>query len=144
MHPYEYKLSFRVSHPSEDLSSLYETLGKIPDFIPGRIWKVGEQRYSVAGSQLDGTYESSYFFFSITPTIRKSTDEDPLDLMESVMTKLLPFESDLEDCTKSGGTLEFFLSVYVDSNSSVILNPLFTKSISDKKILLSIDIYTNV
>jgi hypothetical protein len=141
MHPYEYTLAFRLRHQATDLADLYETLGEAPGFIPGRIWKAGDQRQTQAGRTLEGHYDKSYCYFELFSTAQKSEVESPAAAIERVVTLLQPYKSVLQQHVRSGGELELFLSVYVESNSSEGFSPDLMRQLADFEIELSIDIY---
>ncbi len=51
-----YGISFRVTHPSKDLSTVGPKLG----IKPFRLWKVGDPRSTPKGDKLEGLYANSY------------------------------------------------------------------------------------
>jgi len=141
MHPYEFNLSFRLTHPSEDLRAIYEKISTIPGFIPGRIWKAGEERQGQQGQNLEGVYEKSYCYFDCFNTLQKSTTESLSVAIEKILILLVPFKEDIQEHVRSGGKAEFFAGLYVDSNAGETFNPELMKKLADFGIQLSIDIY---
>ena len=141
MHPYEFNLSFRVTHQTRDLSDLYQKLTDIPAFIPGRTWKAGDERLTQQGKKLEGHYKESYCYFSVFAAPQKTEVEYPAAVIERIVEQLLPFKSDLQDHIKSGGELEVFVSLYVNSNSAEVFRPELMRKLADFGIQLSIDIY---
>lgn len=55
------KVSFRLSHPTLDLSDIAKAIG-----LPiARIWTVGEERRTPKGDSLDGIHKRSYCAFEV-------------------------------------------------------------------------------
>lgn len=141
MHPYEYSLSFRLRHPTADLSSVYESLTGISDFRPGRILRSGNQRTTVQGEPLSGTYKESYCYLDVLPDHQKSSIEQPGAAIERILTRLESFKDLLQEHSDTGGESEFFLAFFVDANSSETFYPSLMKKLLDFNIQLAIDIY---
>ena len=141
MHTYEFSLSFRLTHPSDDLIGIYQKVSTLHDFTPGRIWKTGDQRSAQQGKTLEGVYKESYCYFSLVKNPQKSTVESPSQAIERALASLVPLQADLQNHARSGGELEFFLSLYIESNSGETFHPELIRKLADLKMRLSIDIY---
>ena len=63
MHPYTYKVSLRIFHPTIDPQVITDTLS----LQPSTIHKVGERRATPTGTLLDGHYDQSYWSSPFTP-----------------------------------------------------------------------------
>jgi hypothetical protein len=107
MYPYEFTLSFRITHPSQDLSKVHAMLGSIPGFTPGRIWKVGDARKTPKGNKLEGHYPNSYCYLEIKNKAQ-SDDESLSSAIEDAMGQLRQHKSALQEIVKTGGELNFF------------------------------------
>ena len=141
MHTYKFNLSFRVRHPERDLAHIYVTLGRVPSFVPGRIWKVGDDRQTPRGEKLEGHYDESYCFFRLFDNPQSSDVETPSAALGRLVTSLAGLKDDLRNHVESGGTLELLLSVYVDSNSGETFRPDLMGEMANLQIQLSVDIY---
>jgi hypothetical protein len=141
MHPYEFSISLRLTHPTEDLASIYAKINTEPGFIPRQIWKVGSQRRGQQGQELEGTYDKSYCYFDLLTSPQKSTVESLSEAIEKNLELLEPFRSVLREHVESGGDSEFFVGLYIDSNSGETFYPDLMQKMAEFKIKLSIDIY---
>lgn len=59
--PFDYHISFRVTHPTLDAGTITAQLCMTPKFC----WTVGEPRKTPKGTPLDGVREESYCTFDI-------------------------------------------------------------------------------
>ncbi len=141
MHPYEFNISFRLTHPTEDLTQIYQKLSLVSDFLPRRIWKAGDERKSQQGKRLGGYYEKSYCYFDLNTGLQKSTSQSLTSVIENILTRLTPFKDVLEKFCGNAGQLEFFIGLYVVENAGETLPVTLLKKLSDFQIGLALDIY---
>src|SRR5262252_5547037 len=141
MNPYQFNLSLRIKHPERDLSDLYAKLSMVSMLKPKRIWKVGDVRIAQDGRTLEGQYIESYCYFSIFNEPQDSNAESLSSTLDRVTKALLPYKADLDNHTNSGGTLEFFVGLYVNANSGDEFSPILIKTVGDLGIYISLDIY---
>jgi hypothetical protein len=141
MHPYEYNLSVRLRHPKRDLAEVFELLKKTTNFVPGRTWKVDDDRQTPKGGKLDGKYDESYCFLNVFSVPQKSEVEDSAAAIRRVLNLLTPIKDSLGDHVNTGGEIELFLAVYIDANSGMIFDPVLLKALSELNITLQFDVY---
>lgn len=141
MYPYEFTVSFRVSHPSQDLSPIYAMLGAIPGFAPGRIWKAGEERKTPKGEKLKGCYPNSYCYLNIQSKTQ-SVDESLSSAVEGAMDQIWPYKSALQEVVKTGGELSFFIGWFIGSNSGDTFDYQLLRQLAAMNISLEFDIYS--
>lgn len=141
MHPYKFNVSLRLTHPTQDLGEIYNKLGALPDAIPRRIWKAGDERLGQKGGVLEGKYEKSYCYFDFFKEPRKSDQISLSNALEKIAEDLSIFKSDIERHVDSGEDAEFFVGMYIDSNCSEIFSPELMGKLADSRVKLSLDIY---
>lgn len=141
MHPFTFDVSFRIRHPSNGLDRIYDNLQQVGIFLPGRIWKVGEQRQTVDGKNLEGTYNELYCFLKLYREPQKSDKKTPSEAIRSVLESLHAVKNQLKELVDTGGRLEFFVGIYSEENSSVILSTDLMRQLANFEISLSFDIY---
>lgn len=141
MYPYKFTLSFRLTHPTRDLEEIYKKLSKAPVFSPGRLWKVGDQRRSQQGAELEGTYNESYCYLTVGDKPQDSSVESLSSAIGRTLMALYPLALDLHELTKSGGGLEFFVGLHIDANSGITFDVALLRKLSDLEIELGLDIY---
>lgn len=141
MYPYEYGVSFRLRHPTNDLEGLFKQLCEIEGLIPGRIWLVGDERQTIKGKRLDGHYKESYCYVSLSEGLTRSSDQSLPESIEIFLEKTEALRDEFTQHVKSGGELEFFIGLYVDGNNDITLNPSLMGKLSELNIELGFDIY---
>lgn len=141
MHSYEYNLSLRFRHKERDVESVFEALKKSTGLIPGRIWKVGDKRLTNKGKELEGTYDKSYCFLDLFSVPQKSEIESPVEAINRALNSLTSINDILVDHKNSGGEIELLLSLFIDANSGLILDPATLRNLVEQDIELSFDIY---
>jgi len=141
MHPYSYNFSFRLRHSTQDLSSIFDKLSKLPGFIPKRIWKADELRKTPEGQELEGSYTDSYCYFDFFNDPQDSKEKDLSDAIKEVTDKLALEKNILTEFGASGGTSAFFIGWYLVANSGDIFSSELLQQLADLKIGLEFDIY---
>lgn len=142
MHPYEFNISLRLTHPEMDLTEIYEKLSAVRDLTPRRIWRAGDQRLAQNGQPLEGKYDKSYCYFDLYVSPQKSAEESLSLGIERILSELSSYTNDIDDHVKSGGKAELFVGMYVDSNSSDTFSSHLLRKLADSQIELSFDIYS--
>jgi hypothetical protein len=100
---YRYKISLRITHPSESLEGMTAELG----VAPLRTWAVGAPRTTPRGQPLKGIYRESYWTAQLADGV--SADRDLAAALTGVLDKLSAKKDFLTNLTNSGGRLEFFI-----------------------------------
>jgi len=133
MGPQETVLSFRISHPSHDLSEVCRSLG----LEPSRIWKKGDE-WPERGRTNGRKPESSY----CTITLGNRSRDPPLDKKIAAALELLkPHKAMLQRLSSSGGKFNFFVGWFLDDHTGESFDPQLMATIADLRIELQWDIY---
>ena len=137
MHPYTFIISLRAKHPKDDLLFLTDLLG----MQPRTSWLAGESRCTPKGTELGGTRPNSYWVARLTEEETDSETWQLEDFIEQSLEKLSPHSEILEKFVKSGGTLEFYVSLYGARNFSLIMPPNLLSRLGAAHIELQLDVY---
>jgi len=133
MRPQETVLSFRISHPSLDLSEVCRSLG----LEPRRIWKKGDD-WPERGRTNGRKRESSY----CTITLGNRSKDPPLDEKIAAALKLLkPHKAMLQQLSSSGGTFNFFVGWFLDDATGEAFSPQLMATMAELQIELQLNIY---
>ena len=141
MNPYTYRISLRLKHPSANLAEIYQVLSQMPEVIPGRLCNIGEERTTPHGEKLDGHYTESWCGFGFTDEKQSSDDQTLSDAINTIMAKLSPHKDLFAGNSKTGGTADFFIGLFVDANCGVVLDVELLKKLADLQIEVGFDIY---
>ncbi len=137
MHPYSFIVSLRAHHPKDDLAFLSTLL----NLQPSTSWVAGDDRKTPKGTQLGGTRPTSYWVAGLTEKETNSELWQLEDFLEQSLAKLAPHSEALDAFTESGGSIEFFISLYGARNFGLIFSPSLLSRISTAKIELQLDVY---
>lgn len=133
MHPYRYDVSLRVTHPAMDPQQICNGLG----LKARRKWKVGENRQTPAGIPLLGVYKETYCCFDLAaPQV--------CELERFIIRCNKRLESHrrfLRRISSTGGSAEYFIGMYLDSNHGVEFSPDVLAQLTKLQIRLSFDLY---
>lgn len=139
---YKYHISFRISHPSRDLTEVSQMIQTIEGIKLGRIWKVGEPKKTPKGKPLPGVYKESYCYFYFDKELQSALlNHDFPEAIEVFVEKLLPFKSTLLDISESGGELEFFCGWSFESVIGITFNQGLIQKLAEPRIELGLQIY---
>lgn len=137
MHPYSFIISLRAKHPTDDLLFLTDLLG----MQPSTTWLAGEPRCTPKGTELGGTRLNSYWASRLTEEETDSETWKLEDLSEQSLEKLYPHFVILEKFVNSGGTLEFYVSLYGARHFGIIMPPSLLARLAEAHIELQLDVY---
>ena len=129
-----WRLSFRVHHPSADLSAVAERIGDAFDMDPEAVWRAGDRNpHAKPAGQLR---RSSYCIVPLPDdegTVVKG--------IEDALRALTPLREELASIVASGGRLDFFVGLFVESMMGIALLPAVLARLAEAQIELQLDIY---
>lgn len=139
MNPYRYRASLRLRHPDADLGRLAQTLGLAPCY--NRI--AGQARRTPKGDPLPGTYRESSLGADLTPGAqsRESDRQSLEDFLDGQLRALSAHAGALRELREAGGSAEFFIGLFLDANSGVVLDPALMARAGELGIALALDLY---
>ena len=102
-----------------------------------RMWKSGQDRVTPTGAPLSGVYKETYCTFNLA-----CSREDELERFIKRSNKILkPHKRFLRHISSTGGSIEYFVGMYLDKNHGVILSPELLDELAKLQIALSLDLY---
>jgi len=133
-HPYRFKISLRLVHPSADLLSCSGEFG----LEPSRHWRVGDARTTPRGKPLEGHQRESYWTAPLDVFPAKDLEE-ALAKTALWLGEHQPF---MTEHANSGGTAELFIGFFLESfNSGFLLDPALLAKYSALGVALDFDMY---
>lgn len=130
-----YKISFRVRHPSHDPKDICDRLRLSPD----RLWKSGEPRTTPKGELLEGLNLESFVAHRLPDSPTASLADSIVDFLKH----LRPHRAFLDEISDSGGSLSFFVGLFLDGNDhGETLRWDFLNSVTCLRISLELCIYS--
>lgn len=134
MHPYTYKVSLRIRHPTMDPQIFTETLGMQP-------WvarHAGEPRATSTSPWLEGNHRKTYWTSRLTPP----DDSDIETFLVRTVKSLTPHRLLFRELRDTGGELELFIGLFASGgNIGATLPHDLMVAIGDMGIDLGLDIY---
>jgi hypothetical protein len=138
MNPYSYTISLRIWHPTIDPEDITKKL----KMSPNRTWIAGAQRTTPKGTMLKGNYKESYWYATIHDDEELYSDDIELEKYIEKFTKSIEIHSEFfNEIRASKGRVEYFVGLYVDSNSGIELPYSLLSFLGELGIDLSFDIY---
>ncbi len=135
MHPARYKISLRITHPSMDP----EYISKQLSLKPFRKWKAGSQRTTPSGKRLTGTYKDTYCVFDLDEKI----GDDLESTLGTLTRKFYAHKHFLKKVQSTGGNIEYFIGLFVNKNTGLVLDRRLMIQLTELGIDLSFDIYSD-
>jgi hypothetical protein len=105
---------------------------------PSRKWKAGSRRTTPTGKQLAGTNNETYCVFDLDAKTR----DNLYSTLCTGVKKLLAFKPVLQEIRSTGGTIEFFVGLFVKINTGIVLDRSLMAQLTELGIDLSLDIYS--
>lgn len=133
MYPAKYKIALRITHPCMDPDDISKQLR----LKSSRKWKAGSQRTTPAGKRLTGTNKETYCVFDLDTKARG----DLPSTLNTRIKKLLAFMPLFQKIRSTGGTIEFFVGLFIKINTGMVLDRSLMAQLVDLGIDLSLDIY---
>ena len=129
-----WRLSFRVHHPSADLSALAERIGDAFDMDPTAVWRAGAPYPNARppGQVRDRSY----------CTIPWPNDRGTVaTALAEALAALGPLREELAGLVAAGARLDFFVGLFVESMMGAVLPPGLLGRMAGMGIELQLDIY---
>lgn len=133
MKPQRTQLSFRLKHPTRDLSSVCDTLG----MHPAHLWTVGDRRQTPKGTVLGGLRTESYCSIDLGSTKRKYLSEQ----IEAALVQLKPHRRLLRRLSSTGGRISFFVGWFCDKHTGDSFDCQLLDQMADLRIGLELNVY---
>lgn len=133
MHPFRYVVSLRVTHPAMDPQQICNGLGPQAKWK----WKVGEKRQTPAGTPLSGVYKDTFCTFALAPPQGCELER----FIKRCNKSLESHRRFLNRITSTGGSAEYFIGMFLDSNHGVVFAPEVLAQLTKLQIGLSFDLY---
>ncbi|UJB19412.1 MULTISPECIES: DUF4279 domain-containing protein [Lysobacter] len=140
MHPYRYRVSLSLSHPDADLREL----GEVLEVRPTRAVKAGDRRITPKGTLLPGAYRESSWGGDLSPETddARTSDDEPLEtFLEAQFDRLSQHSGRLRAFHDDGGRAMFFIGLFCDANTGLVLSPALMAKAAALGIGLGFDIY---
>ncbi len=132
MNEYTYDLSFRIKHPYFDPEDICLTLG----MDAKHKWKKGEQRRTVSGDVLKGTYHETYCCFEL-----EAGNDSLVKALQNMNSKLQLCGLFLREIRETGGGMEYFIGMYFERNTGEVFDCALMGELSELGISLALDLY---
>ena len=133
MYPFRYDVSLRITHPSMDPRQICNRLG----LQARRMWKAGEKRQTLTGAPLSGLYKETYCTFDLAPPRGYELER----FIERCNKALESHKRFLNHISSTGGSVEYFVGMYLDKNHGVEFCPELLARLTKLQIGLSFDLY---
>jgi hypothetical protein len=130
----DFRVSLRVFHPTMAADDIAAELRLQPKFSHS----VGRPRVNPKGMRLEGQYDRTYVSFSLEQQTASTLEET---LERAVDGPLAHADDFITKVVSSGGRIEFFIGLFCEGNSGIVLEPSLLKRIAAKKLTLSFDIH---
>lgn len=132
---FKYHVSLRIDHPSMDPEHICTGLGLNAEYK----WKAGAERKTPTGQSLPGTYEATYCCFELMHAKRAGLT----DFLKMNTRKLYKHREFLDSIRSTGGTLEYFIGWFADTDSGEIFDLELLNQFVELGINISIAVYPN-
>jgi hypothetical protein len=133
MHPYRFTLSLRLTHPKYSAEEIEEKLK-----MNGRVTRsAGDLRKTPKGNLLDGVNKVTYCTFQLI----EGDDSQLEDAFDNWNRRLFRYKEFLSGFIETGGTLEYFLGLFLNANSGFVLLKSQMRAMNELGIDLACDIY---
>ncbi len=129
-----WQLSFRILHPSADLSALAERIGDAFDMDPEAVWRAGDP---YPNARPPGQVRGRSYC-----TIPWPNDQGTVATgMADALAALAPLRGELAALVADGAGLEFFVGLFVESMMGLVLRAPLLARMAEMGIALDLDIY---
>jgi hypothetical protein len=133
VYPFRYDISLRITHPTMHPQQICDRLG----LKAQRMWKAGQNRATPTGTPLSGVYKETYCTFDLA-----RSREDELERFIKHSNKIFQrHKRFLRHISSTGGSIEYFVGMYLDKNHGVMLSPELLDELAKLQIALALDLY---
>jgi len=133
MYPFKYGVTLRVTHPAMDPQQICNGLGLRASLKQ----KVGEKRQTPAGTPLSGVYKDTFCTFDLAPPQGCELEA----FIKCCNRRLESHRRFLNRISSTGGSAEYFIGMFLDSNHGVVFDPDVLAQLTKLQIGLSFDLY---
>ena len=133
MNEFRYALSLRAVHPKMCVADI-ETALSMQAWVGNT---AGEQRKTPKGNLLEGLYKNSYCSFELS----KGASTDLNDQIGKWNAKFFPKKSFFQGFAASGGKFDYFLGLFLKTDSGFELSTEEMHAMQELRINLVFDIY---
>lgn len=133
MHTFRYDVCLRITHPSMDPQHICNRLG----LQASMMWKAGENRQTPTRTLLSGVYKESYCVFDLA--VPRGCELE--NFIKRSNKTLGPHKRFLSHISSTGGSVEYFIGMYLDRNHGVVFCPELLAQLTKLQIGLSFDLY---
>ncbi len=141
MNPYTYKISLRVSHPSQSIEVIEGDIANTTHFHFVNSWNIGNARLAQDGGPLVGVHTDSYCCFAHSKEKIYSSDKALSEELLLLVGELEPLKGSLLRHVDSGGALLVSVGIFLEGNSGEVIEYDIIKKMASLGLGLSIDIY---
>ena len=142
MNPYDYKISFRLRHPSLHLTTISQKLVQLlPGISMGTVWNAGEYKVTPQGRKLSTRNHESLVSFAFSHNAETSDHKTLEQSISDALVKLKPCTHLFRSFAKEGGSIEFFIGVFMDTNGEITFKPELMRRIAILNAEIQLDIY---
>lgn len=135
-----WRLSFRVHHSSADLSTLAARIGDAFGMAAQWLWRAGEpNQYAKPAGQVRSSSYCLVEWLDTGDTVEAGGTVEAA--LGDALAALVPLRQELARIVASGGRLDFFIGLFVDSMMGVTLPPALMARLAEMRIELQFDIY---
>jgi hypothetical protein len=130
---FDYRVSFRVTHPTLDPRAIANQLGMEPEFS----WKAGEPRKTPKGTPLEGSRKESYCTFEIG----RGDDGELAKCLSTAVDNFQAQSEFLREIRAAGGSLMFYAFWYPNGDTGEVFATDLLRKMADIGIDLGINVY---
>ncbi|TKB68028.1 MAG: DUF4279 domain-containing protein [Nitrospira sp.] len=135
MYPARFEISLRITHPSMDPEDISTQLR----LKASTKWKAGLRRTTPVGTLLAGTNDATFCVFELDAKTRGHLDTT----LNTLTKKLFRFKHFFQKIRSTGGSIEYFIGLFVNRNTGIILDRSLMAQLVNLGIDLSLDIYAS-
>jgi hypothetical protein len=131
--PFDYHVSFRVTHPTLDAGAIAAQLRMTPKFC----WTAGEPRKTPEGTPLEGVREESYCTFDVG----SGDDGELARCLTAAVSKLTAAAAFLRHVRETGGSLMFYVFWYPNGDTGEVFGADLLRNMAEMGIEMGINVY---
>lgn len=133
---FDYKISFRIVHPTIDPNEITKKIG----ILPSMVQLAGEKRFSPSGRELPGTYKFSSWNHHIATV--KAGGVTAVSKIREFNNKLSEQQHFFQEICDSGGRIEYFIGWFSGLNSGEVFDWEILRDCANLRISIVLDVYS--